>query len=67
VLGLNQSGLPITLRLLSLAEHRELIEEARSFAESVYDADPRLVRNPGIALLAAPFSDTERVEYLDKA
>ena len=67
VLGLSQSGLPITLRLLSLAEHRELIEEARSFAESVYDADPRLVRNPGIALLAAPFSDTERVEYLDKA
>jgi ATP-dependent DNA helicase RecG len=67
VLGLNQSGLPITLRLLSLAEHRELIEEARSFAESVYDADPRLVCNPGIALLAAPFSDTERVEYLDKA
>jgi ATP-dependent DNA helicase RecG len=67
VLGLNQSGLPITLRLLSLAEHRELIEQARSFAESVYDADPRLVRNPGIALLAAPFSDTERVEYLDKA
>jgi len=67
VLGLNQSGRPITLRLLSLAEHRELIEAARSFAEAVYDVDPRLVRNPGIVLLAAPFSETERVEYLDKA
>ncbi|MCW2593543.1 MAG: ATP-dependent helicase RecG, partial [Mycobacterium sp.] len=67
VLGLSQSGRPITLRLLSLAEHRELIEAARDFAESIYDEDPRLVRNPGIALLAAPFSDTERVEYLDKA
>ncbi len=67
VLGYNQSGRPITLRLLSLAEHREIIEAARDFAESVYDTDPKLVRNPGIAVLAAPFSDTDRVEYLDKA
>jgi ATP-dependent DNA helicase RecG len=67
VLGLSQSGRPITLRLLSLAEHRELIEAARSLAESIYESDPRLTRHPGIALLAAPFSDTERVEYLDKA
>ena len=67
VLGLTQSGRPITLQLLSLAEHRELIEAARSFAEEVYETDPELVRNRGIALLAAPFSDTERVEYLDKA
>ncbi|WP_319455475.1 MULTISPECIES: ATP-dependent DNA helicase RecG [unclassified Mycobacterium] len=67
VLGYNQSGRPITLRLLSLAEHLEIIEAARAFAESVYEADPRLTRNPGIAVLAAPFSDTNRVEYLDKA
>ena len=67
VLGYNQSGRPITLRLLSLAEHLEIIEAARGFAESVYDADPKLTRNPGIAVLAAPFSDTDRVEYLDKA
>ena len=67
VLGLTQSGRPITLRLLSLHEHREIIESARAFAESVYDADPRLGRHPGIALLAAPFAETERVEYLDKA
>jgi ATP-dependent DNA helicase RecG len=67
VLGYSQSGRPITLRLLSLAEHLEIIEAARAIAESVYDTDPRLTRNPGIALLAAPFSDTNRVEYLDKA
>jgi ATP-dependent DNA helicase RecG len=67
VLGLNQSGRPITLRLLSLAEHREVIEAARAFAESVYADDPTLVRHRGIEVLAAPFSDTERVEYLDKA
>jgi ATP-dependent DNA helicase RecG len=67
VLGHSQSGRPITLRLLSLAEHRDLIEEARAFAESVYDADPRLLEHRGIAALAAPFAETERVEYLDKA
>jgi ATP-dependent DNA helicase RecG len=67
VLGLSQSGKPITLRLLSLAAHREIIEAARAFAETVYEADPRLLKHRGIALLAAPFAETERVEYLDKA
>ena len=67
VLGLNQSGSPITLRLLSLLEHREIIEAAREFAETLYAADPLLVHNPGIAVLAAPFSETDRVEYLDKS
>jgi ATP-dependent DNA helicase RecG len=67
VLGLSQSGRPITLRVLSLREHREIIEAARAFAESVYDADPRLLDHRGIAVLAAPFAETERVEYLDKA
>lgn len=67
VLGLTQSGRPITLRLLSLAVHREIIEAARTFAESVYDMDPRLLDHRGIAVLAAPFAETDRVEYLDKA
>jgi ATP-dependent DNA helicase RecG len=67
VLGLTQSGRPITLRMLSLAEHRDIIEAARAFAETVYDADPKLLDHRGIAMLAAPFAETERVEYLDKA
>jgi ATP-dependent DNA helicase RecG len=67
VLGLNQSGKPITLRLLSLSEHQTIIEEARAFAQSVYQEDPRLVQHRGLQTLAAPFTDTERVEYLDKA
>jgi ATP-dependent DNA helicase RecG len=67
VLGLSQSGRPITLKMLSLAEHREIIEAARAFAEEVYEADPKLVDHRGIAVLAAPFAETERVEYLDKA
>jgi ATP-dependent DNA helicase RecG len=67
VLGLNQSGRPITLKLLSLADHREIIEAARAFCESVYANDPTLARHRGIAVLAAPFSETEAVEYLDKS
>jgi ATP-dependent DNA helicase RecG len=67
VLGLSQSGRAITLKLLSLAQHREIIEAARDFAESVHAADPRLREHRGIAVLAAPFVENERVEYLDKA
>jgi ATP-dependent DNA helicase RecG len=67
VLGIMQSGRPITLRLLSLLHHRDIIEAARSFTGSLYAEDPHLVRHPGIATLAAPFTDTEQIEYLDKA
>jgi len=63
-LGLSQSGRPITLRFLSLAEHREVIEAARELCESTYQHDPGL---PGMALLAAQFIETDRVEYLDKS
>jgi ATP-dependent DNA helicase RecG len=64
VLGLSQSGRPITLSFLSLSEHREVIEAAREFCESAYAQDPR---RPGMAMLAAQFTETDRVEYLDKA
>ena len=64
VLGLSQSGRPITLRFLSLSEHQEVIEAARKFCESAYEQNPRHL---GMAMLAAQFTDTDRVEYLDKA
>ncbi len=64
VLGRHQSGRAITLQLLSLADHRQLIEEARGFCERVYDGNPA---HRGLALLAAPFTGTDRVEYLDKS
>jgi len=64
VLGLTQSGRAITLRFLSLFEHREVIEAAREFCLSHYQQQPN---DPGLALLAAPFIDNERVEYLDKS
>jgi len=64
VLGYNQSGRPITLRFLSLFEHLPTILEARELCDELYRAHPD---HPGMAALAAPFVDTDRVEYLDKA
>lgn len=66
VLGLTQSGRPITLKMLSLAEHRSIIEAAREFAEHVYETDPRLVEHRGVET-SQRRSATEAVEYLDKA
>jgi ATP-dependent DNA helicase RecG len=64
VLGRSQSGRAITLRLLSLVDHQQVIEAARDFCERVYDDD---AAHPGLSLLAAPFTGTERIEYLDKS
>lgn len=64
VLGYNQSGRLTTLRFLSLAEHLDIIQEARSFCERAYLDNPS---QGGLAVLAAPFSDTDRVQYLDKS
>jgi len=64
VLGRNQSGMAITLRLLSLADHGTFIEAARDFCIRAYERDPA---NPELALMAARFTDTDRIEYLDKS
>ncbi|MDQ2637362.1 MAG: ATP-dependent DNA helicase RecG, partial [Actinomycetota bacterium] len=64
VLGLSQSGRAITLRFLSLSEHLDIILAARELCESMYQKDPA---DPGLAMLAAPFAETDRVEYLDKS
>jgi ATP-dependent DNA helicase RecG len=64
VLGRNQSGKAITLRLLSLADHLVFIEAARDFCARAYqDESP----HPGLAVLAARFTNTDRIEYLDKS
>jgi ATP-dependent DNA helicase RecG len=52
------------LRLLSLADHQEFIEAARDFCVQAYTDDRS---NPGLAVLAARFTDTDRIEYLDKS
>jgi ATP-dependent DNA helicase RecG len=64
VLGRNQSGKAITLRLLSLADHLVFIQAARDFCTRAYeDANA----HPGLAVLAARFTNTDRIEYLDKS
>ena len=64
VLGLNQSGRAGTLRLLSLAEHLDVILAARELCESVYAADRN---HAGMTILAGQFTGADRIEYLDKA
>jgi ATP-dependent DNA helicase RecG len=64
VLGRNQSGKGLTLRLLSLADHGTFIEAARDFCIRAYERDPS---NSELALTAARFTDTDRIEYLDKS
>jgi ATP-dependent DNA helicase RecG len=64
VLGRSQSGRAITLQLLSLIDHRDVIEAARDFCERAYQDQ---AAHPGLALLAAPFTGTERIEFLDKS
>jgi ATP-dependent DNA helicase RecG len=64
VLGLHQSGRAITLRFLSLARHYDIIRAAKELCESVYESDPL---DAGMAVLSAPFTDTDRVEFLDKS
>ncbi|BDB43610.1 MULTISPECIES: ATP-dependent DNA helicase RecG [Mycobacterium] len=64
VLGRNQSGRPITLRLLSLAEHEAYIVAARDFCVAAYAANPA---DAGLVSLAARFTDTDQIEYLDKS
>lgn len=61
VLGRNQSGWRGGLKLLSLVDHAEVIEAARSWCEKAWGANPD---DPGLATLAAYFTD---IEYLDKA
>jgi ATP-dependent DNA helicase RecG len=64
VLGRNQSGRAVTLRLLSLADHGSFIEAARDFCVRGYEQDPS---SPEMALMAARFTNTDRIEYIDKS
>ncbi len=64
VLGDSQSGRKSRLRFLSLIEHLDVILAARQLCESVYAQDRG---NAGMAVLAGQFTDTDRIDYLDKA
>jgi ATP-dependent DNA helicase RecG len=55
------------LRLLRLAEHEDLIGEARAAASQVVADDPELGRHPGLAQAVAELVDAERADFLEKA
>ncbi len=65
VLGLNQSGRTINLRFLSLRRSSGGDHRCPGVLRVVVRAGGR--DDPGMALLAAQFVETDRVEYLDKA
>jgi ATP-dependent DNA helicase RecG len=67
VLGALQSGRRSGLRLLSLLKHEEVIAKAQAYATDLVDADPGLLRSPGLAALVRDVVDESRAEYLDKA
>ncbi len=66
VLGTNQSGGRSSLRMLRLADHEELILEARAEAVRLVADDPSLERHPALAQAVADVLDEERAEYLAK-
>jgi ATP-dependent DNA helicase RecG len=53
--------------MLSLLRDEDVIADARIEAQEVVEADPDLVRHPGLAGLVAGLLDEERAEYLEKA
>ena len=64
VLGHSQSGRPITLRFLSLAEHLDVILAARELCESVYPVSPQ---DRGLTVLSEQFTGSDRIDFLDKS
>ncbi len=66
ILGTAQSGGRRTLRLLSLGRDGSLIEEARSAAARIVEADPALADHPELARLIAERLGEEKAAFLDR-
>jgi ATP-dependent DNA helicase RecG len=66
VLGASQSGGRSSLRMLRLADHEELILEARAEAVRLVADDPALRRHPALAQAVVDVLDEERAEFLAK-
>ncbi|CAN5152656.1 ATP-dependent DNA helicase RecG [soil metagenome] len=67
VLGASQSGGRSSLRMLRLAEHEDVILEARAEAVRLVDQDPALARHPALLQSVGDVLDEERADFLDKA
>jgi len=66
ILGAAQSGRG-SLRMLSLLRDVEVIEEARTVARELVDADPTLASHPGLAGMVSELVDEQGAEYLEKS
>lgn len=67
ILGTSQAGRRSSLKLLSLLEHRELIDQARADAHELVASDPTLGKYEGLAALADAVVDDGSQEFLHKA
>ncbi|WUH90684.1 ATP-dependent DNA helicase RecG [Streptomyces sp. NBC_00433] len=66
VLGQAQSGSRSSLRMLTVIEDREVIEQARQEAVAVVAADPELAAHPDLRSALDSLLDADREQYLDK-
>lgn len=66
VLGASQSGAKSHVKLLSLLRDSDIIEQARTEAGQLIDADPQLTEHPALAAYVADIAE-ERGEYLEKS
>ena len=67
ILGAAQSGVKSGLKMLSLLDDLDVIEEARQEAQRVVGDDPDLVEHPGLAQMLREVVDASRAEYLEKS
>jgi ATP-dependent DNA helicase RecG len=66
VLGEAQSGSRSHLRLLSLLQDKDVIEDARREAIDLIGRDPDLDGHPALAQAVAALVTEERAEFLEK-
>jgi ATP-dependent DNA helicase RecG len=66
VLGQAQSGSRSSLRMLTVIDDRDVIEQARQEAVAVVAADPELAGHPDLRSALDSLLDADREQYLDK-
>ena len=66
VLGVRQSGVRSSLRLLSVVRDEAVIVAAREEAAAVVEADPTLGAHPALAAAVRELEDTAQADYLEK-
>lgn len=66
VLGVAQSGLKSSLRLLDVLADTDVIRSARAVAEQIFEVDPDLTQHPTLRA-ALDRADSDRMTFLERA